>query len=60
MPIIFFAFPFLFVPFITAYFARSSGRHYKTWLLIGCLLPIVSVIILFFLPEKKVEESTAD
>ncbi len=42
---------FLSIPLITAAFAKRMGRPYKKWFAIGCLLPVVSVFILFFLPD---------
>jgi len=44
-----------FVPLITAFFARSQGRPFWKWYAVGCVLPLVSVFILFFLDEKKAE-----
>ena len=51
---------FFCVPLITAFFARSLGRPFWRWFGIGCILPFVSVIILWFLPEVKEEDRAAD
>ncbi|MCD6066782.1 MAG: hypothetical protein K0S33_1608 [Bacteroidetes bacterium] len=48
---------FLSIPLITASFAKSMGRPYKKWFLIGALLPVISVIILFFLPDLSKQET---
>jgi Na+/melibiose symporter-like transporter len=38
----------LSVPLITAMFARRMGRPPVKWFLIGCLLPVIATVILFF------------
>jgi hypothetical protein len=47
------------VPLTTAFFARSLGRNFKIWFAIGCVLPVISVFILWFLPEVKKEKISA-
>jgi hypothetical protein len=44
------------LPLITAFFARSMNRPFWIWFGIGCVLPIISVFILFFLPDKSIKE----
>ncbi|MEO5643846.1 MAG: hypothetical protein ABIS12_10995 [Bacteroidia bacterium] len=57
MPILGFFFGMLFfVPLTSAFFARSLGRSFWTWFAIGCVLPFISVFILWFLPEIKNEK----
>jgi Na+/melibiose symporter-like transporter len=41
----------LSIPLITAAFARRMGRPWKMWFLIGLLLPVIAIILLFFLPD---------
>jgi hypothetical protein len=60
MPILAFLGSILFfVPLTTAFFARSLGRSFWKWFAIGCVLPLVSVFILWFLPEVKQKEVLA-
>jgi hypothetical protein len=40
-------------PMITANLARRLGRPFKIWFVIGFLLPVISVFILFLLPDKS-------
>jgi hypothetical protein len=47
------------VPLTSAFFARSLGRSFWKWFAIGCVLPLVSVFILWFLPEVKQGEISA-
>jgi len=48
---------FLFtIPIVTALFARRMGRKPLLWFFIGCLLPVVAVVILFFLPDKSINQ----
>ena len=42
---------FFSIPLITGSFAKRMGRPYKKWFIIGALLPVISVFILFFLPD---------
>jgi len=47
---------FFSIPLITALFARRMGRRPALWFLMGMVLPLLSALILFFLPdlsEKK-------
>jgi hypothetical protein len=49
-------------PLLSANFARHQGRSYKLWLFLGIALPVISVIILTFLPdvsEKREHEKNA-
>jgi len=39
------------IPTISGLFARRIGRRFWVWFLIGCILPIVSAFIIFFLPD---------
>lgn len=53
MPIIAFFTWFLWViPFATGSLARRIGRPFWFWFVMGCILPIVSGLVLFCLPEK--------
>jgi hypothetical protein len=47
----------LSIPLITASFARRMGRPWKTWFLIGLVLPVIAILILFFLPDLSEQES---
>jgi MFS family permease len=47
----------LSIPLITASFARRMGRPWKKWFLIGLLLPVIAIIILFFLPDLSEQGS---
>ena len=47
--------PLLAIPFSTAFFAKNTGRPFWVWFGIGCLLPVVSIIILLFLPAVNKE-----
>lgn len=49
---------FLSIPIITASFAKRMGRPHRKWFLIGALLPVVSVLILFFLPDLSDEHKS--
>lgn len=40
------------LPLISGLFAKRMGRKFWPWFFLGCLLPMVSVFILFLLPEK--------
>jgi hypothetical protein len=44
---------FISIPFFTAIFATRMGRKFWPWLAVGCILPFISVFILFFLPAKS-------
>ncbi|MDQ3108904.1 MAG: hypothetical protein M3R17_03325 [Bacteroidota bacterium] len=60
MPILSFLFSILFfVPLTSAFFACSLGRSFWKWFAIGCVLPLVSVFILWFLPEIKEKKAFA-
>lgn len=41
------------IPFIGAYYASTRGRSFAVWYLICFFLPVISFIILFFLPDKR-------
>lgn len=57
MPLIAFLFTLItFVPMTTAFFARSLGRPFWKWFAIGCVLPFISVIILFFIDKPRQEQ----
>jgi MFS family permease len=43
-------------PMISGNLARRMGRPFKTWFIIGFFLPILSVFILFLLPDKSDKE----
>ena len=43
-------------PLISGFFAKSRGRRFWVWFLIGCVLPFVSMFILFFLPLNQQPE----
>lgn len=61
MPILaFFGSILFFVPLTSAFFARSLGRPFWMWFGIGCILPIISIFILWFLPEVKEENRARD
>jgi MFS family permease len=46
----------LSIPLITASFAKRMGRPWKRWFLIGLLLPVIAILILFFLPDLSEQE----
>jgi hypothetical protein len=52
-----FALPLLllpfFLPFVTGQMAKSFGRKFWPWFLIGIPLPLVANIILLCLPDKS-------
>jgi hypothetical protein len=61
MPILFLAiWPLLAIPLVNAFLARTMGRPFWTWFALGCVLPIISFFILFFLPEVKGEKRAKD
>ncbi len=39
------------LPLISGLFARRMGRSFKLWFIIGIFLPLISVFIIFFLPD---------
>jgi hypothetical protein len=41
------------IPIATAYYAYQKGYSALRWLLFGLLLPVVTIIILYFLKEKS-------
>ena len=55
MPVLAFFGSMLFlVPLITAFYAQSQGRNFWKWFVVGCVLPIISVFILFAMhPDEK-------
>jgi energy-coupling factor transporter transmembrane protein EcfT len=40
----------------TGYLARSYGRDFWMWLLLGCILPVVSIFLLLLLPDRSTPE----
>jgi hypothetical protein len=38
---------------ITGNLAKRMGRRFMPWFIIGLFLPVVSVFIVFFLPDKS-------
>jgi hypothetical protein len=47
---------FFSIPLTTALFAKRMGRKPIVWFIMGMVLPLLSTVILFFLPdlsEKK-------
>jgi energy-coupling factor transporter transmembrane protein EcfT len=58
MPVLAFFGSFLFcVPLITAFYAKSQGRNFWKWFGVGCILPIISVFILFAMHPEEQKES---
>ena len=49
---------FFMPPLITALFARSLGRRFWVWFIIGCILPFISVFVLAFMPVKDIKNDT--
>jgi hypothetical protein len=49
----FFLAPLWLTPALTAYYAHKRGRSFKKWLLIGFLLPVISLFIVAALPDKE-------
>lgn len=43
-------------PLMSALFARSMGRRFWVWFAIGCVLPVISGAIIFFLPDLSEEQ----
>jgi MFS family permease len=43
-------------PMIAGNLARRMGRPFKIWFVIGLFLPILSVFILFLLPDKSEQD----
>jgi Na+/melibiose symporter-like transporter len=46
----------LLPPLCSALMAQSFGRSFWKWFMIGCLLPMVANVILFFLPSKRPQD----
>jgi hypothetical protein len=40
-------------PTIAGNLAKQMGRPFMTWFIIGFFLPVISVFILFLLPDKS-------
>ncbi|HXC05499.1 MAG TPA: hypothetical protein VNZ86_12145 [Bacteroidia bacterium] len=40
-------------PLITANLARRMGRPFIPWFILGFVLPVISIFIVFFLPDKS-------
>ena len=51
--------PLWVFPVLTANFAKRMGRPYKKWLVIGIVLPIVSTLLLVFLPDLSAKGKEA-
>jgi hypothetical protein len=43
-------------PTIAGNLAKTMGRPFKTWFVIGFFLPVVTIFILFLLPDKSKEK----
>lgn len=48
----------LAMPFITGQMAKSFGRKFWPWFIIGIPLPFIANIILLCLPDKSKKETT--
>jgi MFS family permease len=46
-------------PMIAGNLAKQMGRPFLTWFIIGFFLPVVSVFILFLLPDKSKKKEQA-
>jgi len=46
----------LTIPIVTALFARRMGRQPWLWFFVGCFLPVIAVVILFFLPDNSLNQ----
>ncbi len=46
------------IPIISGLFAQRMGRRFWVWFIIGCFLPFISAIIIFFLPDLSKEKVT--
>ena len=44
------------LPLIAGLFARSMGRSFQRWFIIGLFLPLIAIFILFFLPDLSAEK----
>jgi hypothetical protein len=53
-----FLWPLLAIPFATAKFAQSQGRSFHKWLILGFAVPLIPMLVLFFLPDLKTETAT--
>jgi MFS family permease len=42
---------FFSIPLVTALFARRMGRRPAVWFIMGMVLPFISSLLLFFLPD---------
>jgi hypothetical protein len=47
-------------PLMTALFAQRMGRRFWPWFLAGCILPVISAFIVFFLPDLSEEKNHQD
>lgn len=45
------------IPLISGAFAKRMGRPFLKWFLIGMALPVISVVILFFLPDLSEQQT---
>ncbi|QIX61652.1 hypothetical protein HER32_10865 [Hymenobacter sp. BT18] len=44
---------FLLIPLVTGYCACSYGRSFWLWFVLGCLLPVASLVVLAVLLHRK-------
>ncbi len=54
--VIFFSIGILFllsIPIATSRLANRMGRNPRIWFVIGLFLPLISTVILYFLPERS-------
>lgn len=45
------------IPIITGLFGRGMGPSFWFWFLAGCVLPLISGLILFLLPDLTTEKT---
>lgn len=59
-----FALPLLFLPFvmplISGLMAKSQGRKFWPWFLVGIPLPLIANVILLCLPDKAKQKQEQD
>ncbi len=44
---------YLALPIMTGWVAKQSGRKFWFWAILTCFLPVITAIILCFLPDIK-------